>query len=162
MIKLETLNLNENLIHQVPSSIVQLKNLKTVNLSKNQLTSLPKELCQIEKLDSLDLSFNRITQIEGYVEALNCVELNLNENRIRIISENIAKCPRLKVLRLEQNCLELKAMPCDLMTKSNVALINTDGNLFTVKQFETLEGYDKVMINSIKTRTFLTIISVIL
>lgn len=145
MIKLENLNLSENLLQQVPPSIIQLKNLKTINLSHNHLSQIPKELCQIEKLDSLDLSSNRISQIDDYVEALNCIELNLNENRIKVISVLIAKCPRLKVLRLEQNCLELKAIPVDLMGKSNVALINTDGNLFTVKQFETLEGYDKYL-----------------
>ncbi len=144
MVKLENLNISENLLQQVPPSIIQLKNLKTINLSHNNLTQFPKELCQIEKLDSLDISSNKITQISDYIEALNCIELNLNENRIKIISERIAICPRLKVLRLEQNCLELKAIPCDLLRKSNVALIATDGNLFTIKQFENLDGYDKV------------------
>jgi len=152
MVKLEILNLSENLLQQVPPSIIQLKNLKTINLSHNQLTQIPKELCQIEKLDSLDLSANRITQISDYVEALNCIELNLNDNQIKTISVAIAKCPRLKVLRLEQNCLELAAIPVDLMSRSNVALIATDGNLFTIKQFENLEGYDKVNFHSFSFR----------
>lgn len=145
MIRLETLNLSENLLQQVPPSIIQLKNLKTINLSKNSLRSIPRELCQIEKLDSLDLSSNRITKIEDYIETLNCIELNLNENRISAISVDVARCPRLKVLRVEQNCLELRAIPGDLMTNSNVALLAYEGNLFTQKQFALMDGYDQYM-----------------
>lgn len=145
MIKLETLNLSENILKQVPPSIIQLKNLKTINLSHNNLVNLPKELCQMEKLDHLDLSANKITQIEDYIEALNCIELNLNENRIKVISVNVSKCPRLKVLRLEQNCLEKKGIPGDLLTKSNVALISFDGNLFTQKELALMDGYDQYM-----------------
>lgn len=145
MIKLETLNLCENLLQQVPPSIIQLKNLKTINLSKNSLQQIPKELCQIEKLDSLDLSSNRITQIDDYIGTLNCIELNLNENRIKKVSGCVSKCPRLKVLRLEQNCLELKAIPDDLLVNSNVALISIEGNLFTQKQFALMNGYDQYM-----------------
>ncbi len=147
MIKLETLNLSENLLKRVPPSIIQLKNLKTINLSKNNLASIPRELCQIEKLDSLDLSSNKINQVEDYVEPLNCIELNLNENRISSLSVHIAKCPRLKVLRLEQNCLELKAIPSDLMKISNVALLAYEGNMFTQKQFALMDGYDQVRFN---------------
>jgi Leucine-rich repeat (LRR) protein len=118
--------------------------LKQINLSKNNLTKLSRELCQIKQLDHLDLSFNKITQIEDFVADLNCIELNLNDNRIKAISENISKCTRLKVLRLEQNCLELAAIPVTLLTDSKVALLSLDGNLFTQKQFELMNGYEKV------------------
>jgi len=128
MIKLETLNLSENLLKRVPPSIIQLKNLKTINLSKNNLASIPRELCQIEKLDSLDLSSNKINQVEDYVEPLNCIELNLNENRISSLSV-------------------LKAIPSDLMKSSNVALLAYEGNMFTQKQFALMDGYDQVKFN---------------
>ena len=71
--------------------------------------------------------------------------LNLNENQIRSISSNIAKCSRLKVVRLEQNVLELTAIPISLLADSQVALLSVEGNLFNQKQFEKLEGYDKVI-----------------
>lgn len=145
LIKLETLNLSENLLRQVPPTIIQLKNLKTVNLSKNNLVNLPTELCHIEKLDHLDVSSNKITQIEDFVESLNCIEFNLNENRVKSISVKISKCPRLKVLRLEHNCLELKSIPGELLTSSNVALISIEGNLFTQKQFAARDGYEQYM-----------------
>lgn len=144
LVKLETLNLSENVLVQLPSSINQLKNLKQVNLSRNQLRRIPRGLCELKQLDHLDLSGNMIESIDDYIVESSCIELNLNENRIRVISASIAKCPRLKVLRLEQNVLDVGAIPPVLLSDSNVSLIAYDGNLFNNKQFEKIEGYEKV------------------
>ena len=146
LVKLETLNLNENMLRQIPPTIGQLKNLKTINLSKNNIVVIPKEICELKQLDFLDLSMNKIESLEGNLENLSAIELNLNENRLKSISSSVTKCPRLKVLRLEQNLLELKAIPVDLMLHSKVSLLAIDGNLFTQKQFEQIEGYEKVII----------------
>lgn len=100
LIKLETVNLSENLLQALPLSISQLKNLKQINLSKNNFKSIPKELGQIKLLDHLDLSGNRIDKIEDYIENLSCIEINLNENQIKLISSSISKCPRLKVNKI--------------------------------------------------------------
>ena len=102
-------------------------------------------MCQITQLDHIDLSLNQIEVISDAVETLNCIEINLNENRIKIISDKLAKCPRLKVVRLEQNVLEINAIPKSLLTESKVSSLHLEGNLFTPKQFESLEGYDKYL-----------------
>lgn len=145
LVKLETLNISENQLRTLPNTISQLKMLKQINLSKNNLPEIPIELCQLKQLNFLDLSSNKITQIKDYIQELMCVELNLNENQIKSISSNIAKCSRLKVVRLEQNVLELSAIPISLLADSQVALLSVEGNLFNQKQFEKLEGYDKVI-----------------
>lgn len=145
LVKLETLNISENQLKTLPNTLSQLKMLKQINLSKNNLSEIPIELCQLKQLNFLDLSSNKITQIKDYIQELMCVELNLNENQIRSISSNIAKCSRLKVVRLEQNVLELTAIPISLLADSQVALLSVEGNLFNQKQFEKLEGYDKVI-----------------
>jgi Leucine-rich repeat (LRR) protein len=133
------------MLRQIPPTIGQLKNIKTINLSKNNLVIFPKELCELKQLDHLDLSLNKIETLDDNIESLNAIELNLNENRLKSISPAVAKCPRLKVLRLEQNLLELSAIPVELMLHSKVSLLNLDGNLFTQKQFEQKEGYEKVI-----------------
>ena len=99
--KLETLNLSENLLVQLPNSLGSLKNLKQINLSKNNFRCIPKELAQIQQLDHLDLSSNKIERVEDYVENLSCIEINLNENQVKYLSANIAKCQRLKVIKFK-------------------------------------------------------------
>ena len=49
------------------------------------------------------------------VDGLNLTELNLNQNQISSLSASLAECPRLKTLRLEENCLGLDALPTDLV-----------------------------------------------
>lgn len=150
--KLETLNVSENQLIILPVQISQLKSLKTINLSQNRLNKIPSALYQLPQLDHLDLSKNRIQSIgdskggdaESQLEKLNCIELNLNENQVSYISPKLAQCPRLKVLRLEQNNLHLQAIPTSLLADSKVSLLSLDGNVFTPKQFESLEGYEKV------------------
>lgn len=56
----------------------------------------------------------------------------------------MATCPRLKVLRLEENCLELSSIPVSILRDSQVSLFSVEGNLFEVKNLRDLEGYDKV------------------
>ena len=144
LVKLETFNASDNNLSQLPASMNQLKNLKQINLSKNSLRQIPKSLCELKQTDHIDLSTNKIDKIDDYIGESSCIELNLNENQIRVISANIAKCARLKVLRLEQNVLEISAIPVPLLAESNVSLIAYEGNLFNNKQFEQLQGYDKV------------------
>ena len=64
--------------------------------------------------------------------------------QISSVSESIAACPRLKVLRLEENCLQLTAIPAKLLTDSQASLIALDGNLFEMKDFQEVSGYEKV------------------
>jgi Leucine-rich repeat (LRR) protein len=145
MVKLENLNLNENLLAKLPATILKLKNLKKIHLNKNKFKIIPNELFQLKLLDHVDLSSNSITSIDDSVLTFDCIELNLNENQIKFISNNISKCQRLKVLRLDQNLLELKSIPKSLLEDSNVSLLAFDGNLFTQKQFQEVDGYEKYM-----------------
>ena len=61
-----------------------------------------------------------------------------------ILPETIAQCPRLKVLRLEENSLEISAFTPTILKKSQISLFAVEGNLFDMKSFHHLEGYDEV------------------
>lgn len=145
MVKLENFNLNENLLTAIPPTIVDLKNLKKIELSKNKFTKIPKELCQLKMVDLIDLSSNQIDCIDDSIGTLDCIELNLNENRVKRVSDAVSKCSRLKVLRLEHNLIEINAIPSSLLAESKVSLLALDGNLFTQKQLQEREGYGKYM-----------------
>lgn len=145
LVKLENLLASNNMILYVTPSLKNLRSLKQVILSNNQITEFPLMLCGLEKLDMVDLSRNKITVIPEGVQTLKAVELNLNQNQVSTISNDIADCPNLKTLRLEENCLQATAIPIRLLKESVVSNLALDGNLFSSKQFSELEGYETYM-----------------
>uniref|UniRef100_A0AAR2JS40 Leucine-rich repeat-containing protein 57 n=1 Tax=Pygocentrus nattereri TaxID=42514 RepID=A0AAR2JS40_PYGNA len=142
--KLETLMLNGNLLQQLPASVGQLKALRTLSLSGNQFREFPTGLGSLRHLDVLDLSKNGIQAVPAEVAELQAIEINLNQNQISALSPEVSRSPRLKVLRLEENCLELHSIPTSILTNSSVSLLSLEGNLFEVKKLRDLDGYDKV------------------
>uniref|UniRef100_A0A1B6J3X3 Leucine-rich repeat-containing protein 57 n=1 Tax=Homalodisca liturata TaxID=320908 RepID=A0A1B6J3X3_9HEMI len=145
LVKLETLSLTGNKLISLPSSLSQLISLKFVYLSNNQLKDFPVLFCGLKHLEVLDVSNNLIESIPSEIGSLRATELNLNQNRISFISNEISVCPRLKTLRLEENCLQIAAIPSELLTNSKVSLLTLEGNLFEMKSFANLEGYDSYM-----------------
>ncbi|XP_010893129.2 leucine-rich repeat-containing protein 57 [Esox lucius] len=143
--KLETLLLNGNLLTRLPSTVGQLKALRTLSLSGNNFREFPAGLGSLRHLDVLDLSKNHIQAVPAEVAALQAIEINLNQNQISVVSAEVSACQRLKVLRLEENCLELASIPVSILTSSQVSLLSVEGNLFEVKNLRDLEGYDKYM-----------------
>lgn len=143
--KLETLLLNGNQLRQLPATMGQLKALRTLSLAGNQFREFPPGLGTLRHLDLLDLSKNHIQAVPVEVSALQTIEINLNQNQISFLSGEVSKCPRLKVLRLEENCLELSSIPTSILSDSQVSLVSVEGNLFEVKNMRDLEGYEKYM-----------------
>uniref|UniRef100_A0A4W5PGP5 Leucine rich repeat containing 57 n=1 Tax=Hucho hucho TaxID=62062 RepID=A0A4W5PGP5_9TELE len=142
--KLETLLLNGNHLTQLPSTVGQLKALRILSLSGNKFREFPAGLGSLRHLDVLDLSKNHIQAVPAEVAALQAIEINLNQNQISVVSAEVSTCQRLKVLRLEENCLELTSIPVSILTTSQVSLLSVECNLFEVKIMRDLEGYEKV------------------
>uniref|UniRef100_A0A1A9UUN7 Disease resistance R13L4/SHOC-2-like LRR domain-containing protein n=1 Tax=Glossina austeni TaxID=7395 RepID=A0A1A9UUN7_GLOAU len=145
LMKLEVMLMNDNMIAKIPDSLSNCTNLKTVNLSHNQIGEFPIMLCGLKHLDILDLSRNKITSIPNEIATLHVTELNLNQNQISNLSEGVAACPKLKTLRLEENCLQVTAFTPRILKDSKISILAVDGNLFNSKQFSDLEGYDIYM-----------------
>ena len=145
LVKLETLIISGNILSDLPATMANLKNLKELDASRNKLTQFPVMLGQLRHLNSADLSSNQITNVPDGVEALQLTELNLNQNQISAVSKNMANCPRLKTLRLEENCLALEALPTEILTKSQISTLHTAGNLFSEKKLAEAEGYSVYM-----------------
>lgn len=143
--KLETLNASHNNLSSLPRTLSNLINLKQVDLSENHLKDFPLMFCGLKHLDLLNLSKNEITTIPSEVNGLNVTELNLNQNQIAQISSHIADCPRLKTLRLEENCLQLSAISPKILSQSKISNMTLDGNLFEVKQLANIDGYELYM-----------------
>ena len=84
-------------------------------LSHNQISSFPQSLLNLKQLNVLDLAHNKITEVPAAVAKLEATELVLNCNQIRFIAPEVSQCPRLKTLRLEENCLSLDAIPSTIL-----------------------------------------------
>lgn len=145
LLKLEVLLLQDNFLTKLPKSLGNCTHLKTVNLSNNQLKEFPTMLCGLKQLDVLDLSRNQITEVPHAVGNLYVTELNLNQNQISSLAEEIADCPKLKTLRLEENCLQAVTLTPRILKESKICNLAVDGNLFNSKQFTDLDGYDVYM-----------------
>ncbi|XP_069118206.1 leucine-rich repeat-containing protein 57-like [Argopecten irradians] len=143
--KLESLSLENNCLTSLPESLSKLTGLRTLNLSDNRLKLFPKQVCALRQLDALDLSKNKITVLPDDLEQCQAIELNLNQNQISGLPESLTLCPRLKVLRVEENCLEISAFSPRIMKESNIALLAVEGNVFDMKAFNNLDGYDEYM-----------------
>lgn len=92
----------------------------------------------------MDLSENFISTLPNDIKSLKSIELNLNKNRLKELNESISECPRLKVLRIEENCLPLSAMTENILKNSQIAVLAFEGNTFDMKQLQELEGYNEV------------------
>ena len=75
----------------------------------------------------------------------------MNKNQVASIPVSLSRCPRLKVLRLEENCLALAAITPQLLKESQISLLAVEGNLFDAKQLREADGYDQVFHNQLKT-----------
>lgn len=143
--KLESLNAQNNLIVRLPKQLSNLANLKQVHLSNNQIAEFPIMFCGLKHLDILELSRNKITSIPSEVKGLQVTELNVNQNQISTMAEELADCPKLKVLRIEENCLPITAIHSRILKESKISNIYLDGNMFQSKQFVDLDGYEAYM-----------------
>lgn len=144
MRKLENLQLGYNHIREVPASYSKFTNLKSVYLQNNKLIAFPFCLCELRNLDFIDLSENKIQELPENMSNLQCIELNMNANQLKGLPASLCLCPRLKVLRVEENLLELVAITSEFLKNSQVCVLAVDGNLFQMKDLVDKDGYEQV------------------
>lgn len=144
MKKLEVFQIGHNNLREIPPTFSKLLNLKTLSLQSNKITTFPTCLCELKNLDAVDLSGNRLEELPENIETLQVVELNMNRNKLKSLPDSLNACPRLKVLRLEENLLKLSSITSEFLINSQVSLLAVEGNLFQMKELYQQDGYDKV------------------
>lgn len=143
--RMEQFNASDNMLCALPAAFSQLSGLRVLALSGNHLTSFPPELMSLARLEVLDLSRNKICEVPNGIQQIQATEINLNQNQVSVISPDVVHCNHLKILRLEENCLQLQSIPSVLLNDSQVSLLTLEGNLFEMKDLRDVEGYEKYM-----------------
>jgi len=141
--KLESLLLQDNLLASLPAQLTALSLLKTLDLSSNRFCQFPKQVCSLPNLEHLDLSTNQIDAIPDEVAHCNATEINLNGNKIRLLNEALTRSPRLKILRLDNNQVELASITRAILADSKICLLSVENNPFTLKQLQERDGYEQ-------------------
>ncbi|OQR71205.1 leucine-rich repeat-containing protein 57-like [Tropilaelaps mercedesae] len=142
--KLETLNMAKNHLANLPADFGKLPALKTLNLSENKLKKFPLQIARLAVLDVADLTGNVISEMTNSEEldSLNCSELLLNSNQLAVLPSHLANCPRLKILRVQENCLTLDGVPSELLASSGINALSLEGNLFEERELHQIPGWE--------------------
>ena len=80
--KLETLIVNLNQLTGFPQSLSNLRSLKTINASHNHFAIMPVVVYSLRNLDVIDFSSNKITAVPDGINAIQAIEINLNQNQV--------------------------------------------------------------------------------
>ncbi|KAK7309427.1 hypothetical protein RJT34_06143 [Clitoria ternatea] len=121
---LEILSVRYNNIKQLPTTMSSLTNLKELNVSFNELESVPESLCFATSLVKMNIGNNFadmrcLPRSIGNLELLE--ELDISNNQIRVLPDSFRMLTRLRVLRVEENPLEVP--PREIAEKGAQAVV---------------------------------------
>jgi len=121
---LEILSVRYNNIKQLPTTMSSLTNLKELNVSFNELESVPESLCFATSLVKMNIGNNfadmrSLPRSIGNLELLE--ELDISNNQIRVLPESFRMLTQLRILRAEENPLEVP--PREIADKGAQAVV---------------------------------------
>ncbi|XP_071010243.1 leucine-rich repeat-containing protein 40 isoform X2 [Oncorhynchus clarkii lewisi] len=104
---LQKLSLSHNKLKEFPEEIWSLKNLTSLQLQQNLLEHLPEGVGLLTNLDDIDLSNNQLTAVPDSLGNLNhLVKLNLSHNKLKSLPSGISVMKNLRLLDCTHNQLE--------------------------------------------------------
>lgn len=137
---LTVLKLPRNQLSSLPTAMSQFSRLVSLNLSGNLLRELPMELGGLQSLCELDISHNRFTQLPRCIFDLEKLEtLTANDNQIELIdaTENGLGCLyQLTELDLSNNNIQF--VPPVLGNMTNISVLKLCGNPFRQPRHQIL------------------------
>lgn len=107
---LEVLSVRYNNIKNLPTTMSSLTKLKELDVSFNELEAVPESLCFATSLVKMNIGNNfadmrYLPRSIGNLEKLE--ELDISNNQIRVLPESFRMLTQLRVLRVEENPLEV-------------------------------------------------------
>uniref|UniRef100_A0A7N0ZSC8 Disease resistance R13L4/SHOC-2-like LRR domain-containing protein n=1 Tax=Kalanchoe fedtschenkoi TaxID=63787 RepID=A0A7N0ZSC8_KALFE len=107
---LEVLSVRYNNIKQLPTTMSSLLHLRELDVSFNELESVPESLCFATSLIKINVG-NNFADLRSLPRSIgnleNLEELDISNNQIRVLPESFRMLTNLRVLRVEENPLEV-------------------------------------------------------
>lgn len=128
--KVTTLDLSNQKLKELPTTIGTLSNLRVLNLNKNQLSTLPAEIGKLRNLSTLKLNNNQLVQLPNEITQLSkLLRLELNNNQLADLPTNIDQLAKLRYLELNNN--QLATFPTGITQLQELSSLLIAGNSFT-------------------------------
>ena len=140
---LEVLEVNNNVIKDVPSSICNIKTLKRFSAYENKLKELPKKMGELENLEILDLHANDLKLIpKSFCDNTNLKILRLASNQLVRLPDLLGTLPQLEILDVTSN--RLATLPFSLGYAESLKELHCQENPLTDPPIEESgKGYDQ-------------------
>ncbi|XP_066434523.1 leucine-rich repeat-containing protein 69 [Eleutherodactylus coqui] len=125
---LQVLHMFGNRISEIPACVFdRLENLKFLNLNNNLIENLPVEIQKLQRLEKLSINYNHLQHIPKELCVLqNLCELHLGHNQLETLPEHIGYLSNLKELRIYRN--NLTGLPEGLCRLRNLRILDVAGN----------------------------------
>lgn len=141
---LEVLSVRYNNIKQLPTTMSSLSNLRELDVSFNELESVPESLCFATTLVKMNIGNNfadlqSLPRSIGNLEMLE--ELDISNNQIRVLPDSFRMLTRLRVLRVEENPLEVP--PRHIVEMGAQAVVQFMAELFEKRNVKLLPSKKK-------------------
>ncbi len=138
--KLESLNLPNHRIKQLPVGFCGLSQLKNLNLSGNLLNTLPDSLGYLDKMEILNLAYNQLERLPNNFFALSkLTELNLAHNQLLYTGSVFCYMSELRSLDLSHN--RLQKMPASLRKLKRLEWLDLSGNDISAAHKEEIRAW---------------------
>lgn len=104
ILQIDSLNLSNQELTQIPVEVFECKNLKKLYLDFNQINILPEPIGRLQQLEVLELSINNLNEIPESIGKLkNLKTLGLSRNEIGTLPESTGDLESLTYLGLKDN-----------------------------------------------------------
>ena len=126
---LETLDLSDNALSNLPSDLYRLKNLRILFCSSNQFTHLPEVLGECDNLSMIGFKANKISHIpESAIPSKTLRWFIVTDNALQILPSRLGDCTRLQKLMLAGN--QLSKLPESMACCQALELLRISANQF--------------------------------
>eukprot|EP01135_Chromosphaera_perkinsii_P000171 Nk52_evm67s32 gene=Nk52_evmTU67s32 len=105
--RLQRLLLSSNQLRELPMEISNLERLRVLNVADNRLVSIPESICTLQYLERLTVMCNDIATLPENLGSLRVLKyLNASNNRLRCLPEELFECEALTSLCVDNNDIE--------------------------------------------------------